>query len=151
MIQLHAAIFFASYAAFLAAVLTGVLYLVQERGLKRKDPAVLSRQWIPLEMLDRFNGLAVVGGFALYSFGLIQGYWLTRSEWGAFVAGDPVEIASYLAWAAYAAVLLLRLTVGLKGRRVILLSVMAFGFVVLTGLTIVFCVGSRHAWAKLSG
>ena len=146
MIASHALILFASYALFFIAVLTGVAFLVQEAQLKRKDPAVLRGRTIPLELLDRVNLYAVIAGFALFSFGMLEGHLLARFEWGAYFSADPKELSSFLTWAAYAAVLVLRLRVGLRGRRVVLLSVMSFAFVLFTFAGVNHWVGSRHVF-----
>ena len=132
MIPLHVAALFASYAAFFGAVVTGVAFLLQERRIKRKDPAVLRAGAVPLELLDRTNLVCVVAGFLLFSFGMLEGNWLSRKEWGAYFTGDPRELFSLVTWAFYGWVLWLRLTVGLRGRRVIFLSVMSFLLVVFT-------------------
>lgn len=141
---IHATVLLASYLAFSLAVFSGVAFLVQERRLKRKDPALLRAPTLPLEVLDRLNWLGVVVGFILFSFGMIQGYLLARREWGAYFTGDPIEIWAELTWAAYAAVLALRLTVGLKGRRVVWLSVASFGLVLFTVVGVQFFIGTRH-------
>ncbi len=141
MIQFHAAIIFISYAAFLVAVLTGIAFLLQERRLKRKDSRVLSSPMISLEMLDRVNRWAVGVGFAFFSFGVLQGLFLARAHWGASWTWDPKEIWSLLTWAAYAMVLGLRSTVGLRGRRVVWMSVMSFALVIFTLLL-------RHSWTS---
>lgn len=139
MIGLHASILFASYAAFFVAVVTGFAFLVRERKLKRKDPAILSRSVISLELLDRINLYAVVTGFTLFSFGMLQGHWLARREWGTFFTGGPKELWSGITWAAYALVLALRLSAGAsRGRRVVFVSVISFLLVFFT------FVGVRH-------
>lgn len=147
MIPLHVAVLFASYLAFFAAVVTGLGFLAQERRIKRKDPAVLMGGGVPLELLDRVNLWCVVAGFALYTFGAAQGYLLARGEWSA---GSPPDLKAWtgVIWAAYACVLWLRLTAGLRGRRVILLSVMAFLLVVFTTHLIIH--GHRGTWPEPS-
>jgi ABC-type transport system involved in cytochrome c biogenesis permease subunit len=146
MIASHAVILFASYLAFFIAVITGIAFLIQEGGLKRKDPNVLNGQAIPLELLDRVNWLAVTIGFFLFSFGVIQGHLLARWEWGTYFSGDPKELSSLVTWLAYALVLVLRWRMGLKGRRVVFLSVMAFAFVLFTFVGVNWILGSRHTF-----
>ena len=144
MIFSHAFIIFASYAAFALALLTGLLFLVQESRLKRKDPRVLSSQTIPLELLDRVNLYAVVAGFALFSAGMLAGSRLARMEWGSYFNADPKELWSLITWGAYAAVLGLRLTRGLRGRRVVFLSVMSFALLAFTFFGVNYLTGTRH-------
>ena len=144
MSQLHAAVIFSSYLAFFVAVITGVLFLLQERGLKLKDPRVLRGPTLPLEALDRINLTAVVVGFGLFSFGMIQGHFLAQQNWGAYFSGDPIEVWSLITWVAYGAVLGLRLSAGLKGRRVVFMSVMSFGLLMFTFLGVHYLLRSRH-------
>ena len=140
----HAFIIFASYAAFALALLTGVLFLAQESRLKRKDPTLLASGAVPLELLDRINLYAVVAGFTLFSAGMITGSWLARLEWGAYFNADPKELWSLITWGAYAAVLGLRLTCGLRGRRVVFLSVMSFALLAFTFFGVNYLIGTRH-------
>lgn len=146
MIALHAFVIFASYIAFFLAVVTGILFLTQEQRIKRKDPTVFHSHVLPLEFLDRINLVSVVAGFLLFSVGMVPGLVLARSNWGSFWTWDPKEVASLLTWGAYTAVLLLRLTVGLKGRRVVFLSVMSFLLVIFTFVGVNYFVGGRHVF-----
>ena len=146
MIATHALILFASYGAFFLALLTGLLFLVQERRIKRKDPRILQAHLLPLEFLDRVNLYAVVAGFSLFSFGMLQGSRLARLEWGSYFNGDPKELWSLITWAAYAAVLVLRLSRGLRGRRVVFMSVLSFALVLFTFVGVNHLVASRHAF-----
>lgn len=147
MIFSHVFIIFASYAAFVLALLTGVLFLAQESRLKRKDPTLLaSHGAVPLEVLDRINLYAVVAGFTLFSAGMLTGSRLARAEWGAYFNGDPKEFWSLITWGAYLGVLALRLTRGLRGRRVVFLSVMSFALLAFTFFGVNYFTGTRHAF-----
>jgi len=145
-IVFHALVIFTSYVAFFMALMTGVVFLVQERRLKRKDPRILSAPTVPLELLDRLNLCAVVTGFSLFTIGMLQGSHLARVEWGSYFSGDPKEFWSLVTWVAYALVLGLRLTAGLKGRRVIFMSVMSFLLVIFTFVGVNYLVGGRHVF-----
>ena len=146
MITSHAFVIFASYAAFAVALLTGVLFLAQESRLKRKDPTLLASGAVPLELLDRINLYAVVTGFVLFSAGMVEGSRLARMEWGSYFNADPKELWSLATWGAYAAVLALRLTRGLRGRRVVFLSVMSFLLVMFTFVGVNYLVGGKHVF-----
>ena len=146
MVALHAWVTFASYAAFFAAVVTGIAFLVQERRLKRKDPGLLAAASAPLELLERINRWAVIIGFCLFSVGMVHAFFLARSSWGAFWSWDPKETSSVATWGAYALVLWLRLTVGLRGRRVVLMSVMSFLLVMFTFVGVNYFLGGRHVF-----
>lgn len=146
MIGLHAGVIFTSYLAFFLAVLSGLAFLVQERRLRRKDPRFLASSSIPLELLDRINLIAVVAGFLLFTLGTAGGLFIARKEWGSYFNGDPKELSSLLTWAAYALVLALRLSVGLRGRRVVFMSVLSFGLVLFTFVGVNYWLGGRHVF-----
>lgn len=141
---LHAVLIAVSYAAFFAAVVTGMAFLVQERRLKLKDPRVLRSEAVSLEMLDWMNRWAVIVGFAFFSVVIVQGHLLARRSWAHFRFGDPTEIWSALTWCAYAVVLALRLQAGLRGRRVVFMSVMSFLVAIFTVVGVSHLLGGRH-------
>ena len=142
----HATVFFLSYLAFFVAVVSGLLFLVEEEGLKRKDPRILRSKAISLEALDRANLWAVVIGFSLFSAGMFEGHLLARTNWGAFWTGDPKEIWSLLTWGAYASLLGLRVTLGLRGRRLVILSLMSFLLVMFTFVGVNYWIGGKHVF-----
>ena len=146
MIASHAAVLFVGYLAFFIAVVTGLLFLIQERRLKLKSPKLFASPAIPLEVLDRANLLSLIVGFALFTFGAFQGLLLARHNWGAYFTADPKEIWSGLTWGAYATLLVLRLARGFRGRRMILLSVMSFILVIFTFVGVNYLVGGKHVF-----
>ena len=146
MIAAHAVVIFVSYGAFFLALITGMLFLLQERRLKQKDPRILTVPSIPLEVLDHVNLYAVVIGFILFSVGMLEGSRLARLEWGSYFSGDPKELWSLITWIAYAVVLGLRLTAGLRGRRVVFMSVMSFLLVMFTFVGVNYLIGGKHVF-----
>ena len=146
MIWFHAAVIFASYAAFFLALVTGVAFLAQERRLKRKDPRVIRSNLIPIEVLDRVNRWAVIVGFLLFSLGMVEAQILAEKSWGSFWLLDPKVVFCGLTWIAYATVLWLRVTVGLRGRRVVFMSVMSFLLVMFTFVGVNYFIGGKHVF-----
>jgi len=121
-----------SYAAFLVACVSGCLFLVQERQLKRKRMGLLFRRLPSLEVLDRVNFLAIGLGFGLLSVGTAFGLLGARLWLGRWWTGDPKECLTVLLWLSYLALWLLRLRATLRGHRVALWSVMGLGLVLFT-------------------
>ncbi len=102
-------------ALFLLACGAAVMYLVQERRLKKK--LLPSGGLPPLDSLDRAAHRFLVAGFPFITVGLATGtVWAQQLESGA-----PDEILravfGYAAWLLIAAVLLLRVLAGWTGRR----------------------------------
>jgi ABC-type uncharacterized transport system permease subunit len=134
MILLHTWCSLLSYAAFLAAFVTGVLFLVQERQLKRKRMGMLFHRLPPLGMLDRWNFLAISAGFGLLTIGATTGFVQAALLRGTWWTGDPKEYLTVCLWVGYLTLWALRRRATLRGRRVALLSVAGFTLVLLTFL-----------------
>lgn len=134
MVRAHIACLALSYVAFLLAFVTGLLFLIQERQLKRKQMGVLFRRLPALESLDRLNFTAIGVGFGLLSAGVASGFvdaWLLRGQWWT---GDPGEWLMVFVWAGYCALWIVRLRATLRGHRVALLSMLGFGLILLSFL-----------------
>jgi ABC-type uncharacterized transport system permease subunit len=115
-IALHVFAILCGAALFLLACAAAVLYLVQERRLKRKT-AVLTSGLPALDTLDRTAHRALLGGFPLLTLGVVTGtiHALQLHE-GSAVAWVRT-LFGYAAWLVLGGVLLLRLVAGWRGRR----------------------------------
>ena len=119
-----------SYAAFLVAFVSGVLFLVQDAQLKRKHMGVLFHRLPPLSTLDRVNFFSIGAGFALLSAGVVLGFigsWTLRGAWWG-----PQEGLILALWGSYLVLWLMRLRATLRGRRVALLSILGFSLALFT-------------------
>ncbi len=144
-LPIHIATSFLGYALFMVAGLVSVVYLVQERRLKAKKARVQlglgPKSGLPsLEALDRLSLRLIEFGFPLLTLGLITGSLYGEDVWRSFLAWDPRIVSSLFVWVLYALLLNLRLTIGWRGRRLALLTVL--GVVA----TLVSQVGLTHAW-----
>ena len=132
MVLIHIICALLSYGAFLAACVSGALFLVQERQLKRKTIGRLFH-WLPsLDVLDRTNFTAIGVGFGLLSVGFASGLVGARVLLGHWWVGDAKEYLTLLVWVTYFGVWLVRLRSTLRGHRVALFSILGFSFVVFT-------------------
>ena len=134
----------ASYAAFLAACVSGALFLVQERQLKAKHMGALFRSIPSLESLDRLNVWAIAAGFGLFTLALLCALAGRHDATGRWML-DPAEGLAYLTWVVYAVLLIVRLLATLRGHKVALLSVLGFGFALFTFVEIHLMLPAWHA------
>jgi ABC-type uncharacterized transport system permease subunit len=102
----HAVLILAAFACFTVAAGAALLYLYEERRLKRRDTGVLRLRLPSLEALDRLAGRVMLVGLALLSVGIVAG--LTQLESGDYDATMSVTVA---------VALVLRREAGLRGRR----------------------------------
>jgi HemX protein len=119
--ELHAAVSLVAYGAFALACVAGVMYLIQERLLKKHRLNTVFRNLPPIHDLAVAMQRVLVAGLILLTLGLIAG----------FLAGNAGQHKATIAWAVgvwllYSIVLVLRWTHRVSARRIAWMSVAAF-------------------------
>lgn len=119
-LEFHASISVIAYGAFALACIAGLMYLAQERQLKKRQLHGVLHHLPPLTDLFAAITRLLWLGFALYTVGLLSG----------FFTGQPLPqvkaVCAFLVWLVYAAVLVGRHLRQLAPKRVAVLSVVAF-------------------------
>jgi ABC-type transport system involved in cytochrome c biogenesis permease subunit len=130
--SLHAALILLAYGAFGLSSIAGLMYLTQEHDLKfHKLRAVLSLL-PPIERLERTIGRLLIGGFILFTAGLVVGaIWVKRPPGVSFLQ-DAKVIWSLLLWLAYMTLFIMRWHFRQGGRRFAWGAVGTFAFLMLT-------------------
>ncbi len=136
---LHITLLMAAYAALLVSLLASVLYLIQERRLKQRGKAKPGGSpgsgWLrpldtPLETIDQIAQKTLLFGLPCMTAGLLIGSVMALEANGPAYFSDPKIVLTFALWAAYVAMIFLRRSSGLRGRRAAYLS----GFVVMVVL-----------------
>ncbi|HEY3309418.1 MAG TPA: c-type cytochrome biogenesis protein CcsB [Desulfuromonadaceae bacterium] len=135
----HALLAFASYATFTIACGTAVMYLIQQHFLKKKRFGSLFQKLPSLETLDDISYRCLTIGFPLLTVAIISGSIWSEQAVGNYWNWDPKQTWSLITWFIYAALLHGRLTIGWRGRRAALLSIL--GFIVL----LITFIGMKHS------
>ena len=119
----HIALVLLAYSALLLTAFASLLYLLQERQLKRKSSMVLLDRLPPLGTLDSVISLSLGCGFVLLTIGVVTGAtWASTDSGGASVS-DPRMTTAGVTWAFCFLTLLLRITAGWRGRKAALMCV----------------------------
>ncbi|UCG37778.1 MAG: c-type cytochrome biogenesis protein CcsB [bacterium] len=142
----HVPLSFMGDALFALAFGSGVMYLIQERQLKRKRPGAFYYRLPSLEVLDSLNYRALTVGFPLLTLGIITGSIWAQYAWGAYWQWDPKETWSLITWLIYAAVLHARLTAGWRGRKAAWFSIVGFLAVLFTFLGVNLLLSGLHSY-----
>ncbi|MGA7644521.1 MAG: cytochrome c biogenesis protein CcsA, partial [Syntrophobacteraceae bacterium] len=118
----HVACIFLANALFTLAFSVGVMYLLQERHIKKKNFGFLYERLPSLERLDSIAHYCIMSGFPLMTAGLITGFAYAAVVWHSPWNWDPKEILSLVTWIIYAVLVHERLAVGWRGSRAAWLS-----------------------------
>ena len=140
----HVVIIFVGEAAFALACGAGLLYILQERAIKTKHHGFFFKRLPALELLDNTGYACIVVGFSLLTLGLITGFVYAKFIWGSFWSWDPKEVWSGIAWLIYAALLHGRLTLGWRGRKAAIMSIIGFGILLFTFLGVNLLLTGHH-------
>src|SRR5712692_1726659 len=130
-LEFHASISLVAYGTFALACIAGVMYLVQERQLKTHQLRSIFYHLPPLTDLFAAITRLLWWGFALYTLGLVSG----------FFVGHPLPrvqvVAAIGIWLLYAAILQGRHLRWLAPKRVAALCIIGFSaaLVLLWGIT----------------
>ena len=129
---IHTVLAFVGDAAFAMAFGIGLMYLIQEHYVKSKHLGGLFRKLPSLQTLDEINYRLITIGFPFLTLAIITGALWAESAWGSYWRWDPKEVWSLITWFIYASVLHVRLTVGWRGKRAAILSIIGFCAVLFT-------------------
>jgi ABC-type transport system involved in cytochrome c biogenesis permease subunit len=117
-------------ALFAVAAGGAVIYLVEERSIKKHRTGRLFKRGAALETLDTLNRRCVIFGFALYTVAVILGaIWSRQLNNSVFTPQYSIATA---AWIMFAVLLVARVTSGWRGRRAAILTLGGF----VTSLTV---------------
>jgi cytochrome c-type biogenesis protein CcsB len=123
---IHVITIFIGEASLALACGAGILYLVQENGIKSKKRGFFYSRLPSLDLLDAVGYACVMIGFTAFTIGLIFGLIYAKMVWHHFASWDPKEIWSGISWLVYAALLHERIAVGWRGRRAAIMAIIAF-------------------------
>lgn len=137
-LSLHIHLIFTSlaFAIFTVSFVVGIVFLLQESQIKSRHFGKFASRLPPLETIDALHYKVLTVGFLFLSIGILAGAVLSKIKVGRFITGDERQMAALGMWALYAIFLNIRLKVGWRGRRGILLSIIGFAAVALTFLAL---------------
>ena len=114
------------YAALALTFCAGVMYLIQERQLKSKQPGVWSHRLPSLWALDELNAKALALGLPLLTQGVITGSVWAKAMRGSYLSWHMTSLPILLAWVLYALLLGGRYTLGWQGKKAAFAAVTGF-------------------------
>jgi cytochrome c-type biogenesis protein CcsB len=149
-LPIHAAVCILAYAIFFLSFALSVMFLIQERQIKKKRLHGLFQRLPSLEGLDALGHRCIVTGFVLLTIGIFTGSVWAEQAWGSYWSWDPKETWSLITWFIYAAAIHARLTRGWTGKRMAGLAIIGFAAVLFTYFGVNFWLSGLHSYASSS-
>jgi cytochrome c-type biogenesis protein CcsB len=150
-LTVHVGTIFIGNAMFVITFAASIMYLIQERNIKKKTRGSFYRRLPSLETLDSINHHSLMYGFPFLTLGLISGAIYAQYALGSYWRWDPKEVWSLITWLAYAVLLHERLAVGWRGRRAALMSIICFCILIFTFLGGSLWLSDYHSFDSFGG
>jgi ABC-type transport system involved in cytochrome c biogenesis permease subunit len=120
------------YATLAFTAGAALLYLFQEREIKRKKPRKLYYRLPPLGTLDELISSSMALGFVLITLAVIAGTTWAFIEHKTQWISQPAIAISFVTWGGYLAMVFLRVTAGWRGRKAALMVIVVVGLSAVT-------------------
>jgi cytochrome c-type biogenesis protein CcsB len=147
----HVGTIFIGDGIFAITFTAAIMYLIQERHIKRKTRGSFYARLPSLETLDSINHYSLIWGFPFLTIGMISGAIYAQYALGSYWRWDPKEVWSLITWLSYAVLLHERLTVGWRGRRAALMSIICFFILIFTFIGGSVWLSDYHSFESLGG
>lgn len=136
-LDFHVFIAILGAAALFVTFAASILYLIQERRLKRKLAGVPGIRLPSLEKCDSMANLSLMWGFPLLTLTVITGgIWIANFKPDSSLWGQ--ESFALLAWVLLGIILSARFLRGWRGRKAAYLTLLAFTALILRMIGVVF-------------
>jgi ABC-type uncharacterized transport system permease subunit len=138
---LHVTFAILAYAAFTFSFVLSVLYLIQNRQIRRGHTGVLFARLPALEVIGRMNRTSVSIGLAVLTFAVAVGLVRASALWTTLA--DPKIVWALVTLVVYALLLWLDRR-GWEGSRVAVLSIVGFGLVLFSYTVVNLVLHTAH-------
>lgn len=128
----HIVLVILSYGVYFLAAAAAVMYLLQERQIKRHKEARFMKDFPSLESLRKLVNTCIIVGLPLLSVGFVLGFLAFSKEDWASLPANPKVLASLVLWLVLIGIYLGRVTGLLHGRRPFYWVLVGFCFVILS-------------------
>ncbi len=134
------------YTAISLSAVYGILYLMLYHEIKSSRFGLIYNRLPNLEMLEKMSHKSEVFGFIMLSIAISVGlFWLPRA-FENFSYWDPKLVGTLIIWALYAIALGAKRRLGWQGKKTVILSVIAFGFVFLSMTVVNLYLSGFHSF-----
>jgi cytochrome c-type biogenesis protein CcsB len=150
-LTVHIGTIFMGNGMFAVTFMAAIMYLVQEHQIKRKKLGSIYSRLPSLQTLDSINYYSLMYGFPLLTIGMITGSIYAQYALGSYWRWDPKETWSLITWLLYATLLHERVTVGWRGRRAAIMSIICFLVLLFLFFGVSLWLSDYHSFRSLGG
>jgi cytochrome c-type biogenesis protein CcsB len=150
-LTIHVGTIFMGNGMLAVTFVAAIMYLIQERQIKRKRLGSFYSRLPSLETLDSINYYALMYGFPLLTVGMITGSIYAQYALGSYWRWDPKEVWSLITWLFYAALLHERVAVGWRGRKAAIMSIICFLVLIFTFVGVSLWLSDYHSFKTIEG
>jgi len=129
--RVHLTVILFAVAALSISFAASVAYVLVDRALKSKRPGRFFFRLPSLESCDSVGQISLLWAFPLMTLGIVTGAVVSAAAHHTLWAWQPRETLAVIAWCILAVVIVARLAWGWRGRNAALLTIVAFGAVLL--------------------
>jgi len=144
-LEIHVITCFIGYGAFAVAFGASIIYLIKKH---QEDNGNEKGSLPPSKLMEEISYKTIAVGFPFLTAGIITGAIWANSAWGTYWSWDPKETWSLITWFMYAAFLHARYTQGWRGKRMAIISICGFLFVVFTYWGVNFLLAGLHSYGS---
>ncbi len=143
----HTTLIFLSYASFIAAFGFGLMYLIEEKKIRRKTYTLIHNLLPSLGSSDEIGHRCVLVGVVLLTLGIVVGavwtQYIQEVTWSWF---DPKIVFTLATWMIYVIQISIRHMFGWRGRKAAYSSIIGFGGILSTYVGVNLFLPSMHAF-----
>jgi HemX protein len=140
----HASMSVMGYTALSLSAIYALMYIIQNRNLKKKKMGLLYTQLPALAYLEKMSIRSVVIGIILLGLGIMHGHFQAHRVLGTYFPMDPKVLLSDAIWLFYFFGYILSRIMKWRGRWMANLSLSGFLVLLMVGVLVMFLMESFH-------
>ena len=141
---IHASISIIGYTALSLSALYAIMYIYQNRNLKKKRMGVLRAQFPALTYLEKMSIRSVVIGIILLGIGIFYGHIQANKVFGSYIPMDIKVIITDLIWVLYLLSYIVSRMLKWRGKWMAYLSVTGFSLLMVVAAAVLIFADSFH-------
>lgn len=135
-----------SHAFLLSGFVLSLMYLLEEREIKKKRFGKIFKKLPPLHSLERLAEKSLYHGFFFLSFGMITGALWSELAFGDYWRWSAKEVVTLSLWLVYAGMIHQRVLIGWRGKRLAYMFIIGCGLWIFTFFVVNFYFKGFHTY-----